>query len=121
MRKKRNIKTNDDSIINWELHQKLRSQRLNKQILRINLGALRIRLVFRHRFEKYMDLSDTHSMWGKWELGMWFKKSMCIGTKYTGKNMFSKNNLFPDYTVGVNLLWFKVWMTVSWNVLEFRF
>jgi len=118
MIKNKKVKTTDESIINWELHHRIRSQRLNKQILKFALGRFKIKFVFRHRFEKFMDLSDTHSMWGKWELGMWFKKNMCVGIKYTGKKVFSKNNLFPEYMVGFNLLWIKLWITMSWNVLE---
>ena len=116
--KKKN--TSNESIIDWELHRKLRTERLNKQILRINLGKLKIKFIFRHRFEKYLDLSDVHSMWGKWELGFWLKKNMCVGMKYKGRNTFKSDNMFPEYMVGVNLIWCKFWITVSWNVLEIK-
>jgi hypothetical protein len=120
MIKNKNIKTTNESIINWELYHKMKSRQLNRQILRLNFGPLKIKFVFRHRYEKYRDLSDSHSMWGKWELGFWFKRNLCVGSKYKGKDMFSKKNQAYDYMLGVNLLWFKLWVDVSWNVLDIK-
>ena len=118
MKKSKNTKMIDESIINWELHQKMRSQSINKQILRLKLGGVKITFVFRHRFEKYRTWTDR-SEWKNWELGFWFRRSMMVGIKKKGKSAFGKDNLVPEYMVGLNLLVIKFWVTVSRNVLTF--
>lgn len=113
-----NINIVDESIINWELHHMMRSKQMNKQILRLKLGSLKIKFVFRHRFEKYRTLSDR-SEWRNWELGVWFRKSRLVGTMKKGKGAFGSDNLVPEYMLGLNLLVIKLWVTVSRNALEF--
>jgi hypothetical protein len=119
MKKNKNIKTVDESIINWELYQKIRSERIKRQILSFKIGPLRIRFVFRHKFEKYRTMLDDSSF-RSYELGFWFKRTLCVGTKKKGRASFSKDNLCPEYMIGINLLVAKLWLTVSWNVLEFE-
>lgn len=100
-----------------EIQDKKRSEQIKRQILSFKIGSLRIKFVFRHKFEKHRTMFDDPSF-RKYELGIWFKKNLCVGTNKKGKAAFSKDNLCPEYMIGINLLVAKLWLTVSWNVLE---
>ena len=118
--KKRKKKEKDfvnNSIHNWELYHKIRSEYRKRHVSRFSIGDLTIKFVYRHRFEKYMDLSDN-MMWKKNELGIWFKKNLCVGTKEKGKKMFDKDNMGYTYMIGFNLILLKFWFEFSWKVLE---
>lgn len=71
--------------------------------------------VFRHRFEKDDEDSLLHkfTMWGKWELGFFFRRFDVVGKKNFRKPKEWSNNLVHEYMFGVNLLWCKAWFTVE--------
>jgi hypothetical protein len=100
-----------------EIQDKKRSEQIKRQILSFKIGSLRIKFVFRHKFEKHRTMFDDSSF-RRYELGIWFKKNLCVGTKKKGIDAFSKDNLCPEYMIGINLLVAKLWLTVSWNVLD---
>ena len=107
----------NESIHNWELYHKIRSEYRKRHVSRFRLGNLTIKFVYRHAFEKYMDLADKHS-WKNHELGMWFKRNLCIGKGKHGKKLFDEDNVGYSYMIGFKLIWLKFWFELSWNVLE---
>lgn len=116
--KTRNKKPNFAETADWESYRRLRSESMRWQFMSLRIGHLNINFVIRHMFERYADWNDKRS-WKKKSLGIWFEKTMCVGTKLTGKEMFSSSNLCPEYKIGVNLLVLKFWFSFSWKVLHF--
>jgi hypothetical protein len=114
---KSNRKNKFAATVDWETHRRLRSESMKWQFLALSIGHLQIRLVIRHAFEKYADLEEK-SLWKKLELGIWFKRNMCIGTGIA-KTPLSNFKLRPEYSVGVNLILLKFWISFSWKALQF--
>lgn len=86
-------------------------------ISKIKIGRCNINLVFRHRFEKQTRIDRTFI---RWEIGVWFKKD-----KIVGRNNFSKpnewnNNLVNSYMLGIELLFFKTWISWDFNGMHFE-
>ena len=86
-------------------------------IMKINLGHLKISGVFRHRWDNPEHRLVSNSEWRMKQLGIFFKKTLCVGTSKKGKEMFKEDNLSPSYMFGINLIWVKMWVEVSWKVL----
>ena len=86
-------------------------------IKKIKIGHLRITWVIRHQWEK--DEPETFLMRSTRELGLFFRKSMAVGTRKRGRDMFDKGNLSPSYMFGLNLIWAKTWISVDWRVMHF--
>jgi len=120
-KKKEKTKVNqsfvNESIHNWELYHKIRSEYRKKHVSKFKIGNLTIKFVYRHAFEKYMDLGDKQS-WKEHRLGIWFRRNLCVGKGKRGKKLFDKDNVGYSYMFGFNLIWLKFWFDFSWNVLE---
>lgn len=93
----------------------------------LKLGHFQTTMVIRHKWESYLDsdystkLMDDITLWHRrYELGIWFKKDMAVGTRLKGKAMFSKSNLSPSWYIGFNLIWIKVWFNFNWKVLTLK-
>ncbi len=93
----------------------------------LKLGHLRVSMVIRHKWESYRNseystrLMDDITLWHRrYQLGIWFKKDMAVGTRKKGKAMFSSSNLSPSWYIGFDLIWIKVWFNFSWRVLTFK-
>jgi len=86
-------------------------------IKKIKIGHLRITWVIRHQWEK--DEPETFLMRSTRELGLFFRKSMAVGTRKGGRAMFDTGNLSPSYMFGLNLIWAKTWISVDWRVMHF--
>ena len=91
------------------------------------LGHLRVSMVSRHKCENYRNseystrLMDDITLWHRrYQLGIWFKKDMAVGTRKKGKAMFSSSNLSPSWYIGFDLIWVKLWFNFSWRVLTFK-
>ena len=84
------------------------------------IKTLRITLVFRHKFEKtdddYPRIRRTHD-WKDWKISVWFRKSLLVGNRAKGKDMFKTNNLVNEYMLGIQLLVIKAWITIANNPL----
>jgi hypothetical protein len=88
------------------------------KIGKIRLGHLRITAVFRHQWDSpEIGWYGRHQFKNR-QLGVFWKKHLCVGTAKEGKNMFDKDNLYPSYMIGLYLIWAKCWIEVSWKVLE---
>jgi hypothetical protein len=91
-----------------------------KKVGKIKLGHLTIKGVFRHMWDSPEDeLLQRHEFRTK-ELGLFFRKDMCIGVSKKGKEMFSRDNHYPSYMIGLNLIFIKCWITIDWKVKHFE-
>jgi hypothetical protein len=86
----------------------------------IKIGNLTIKGVFRHQWEEPNEHRWEKREWKRKEIGIFFQKHLCVGTDKKGKEMFSCDNLKPSYMVGVQFIWFKMWIEVSWKVLHLK-
>jgi hypothetical protein len=86
-------------------------------IKKIKIGHLRITWVIRHQWEK--NEPETFLMRSTRELGLFFRKSMAVGTRKRGRAMFDGDNLSPSYMFGLKLIWAKTWISVDWRVMHF--
>jgi len=87
----------------------------------IKIGNFTIKGVFRHQWDNLESDRIYHRIeWRRKEIGVFFEKSLCVGTGLKGKEMFDKNNLKPSYMFGIKLIWIKMWITISWKVLELK-
>jgi len=86
---------------------------------KIKIGHLYLVGVFRHMWDSPEDeLLLRHEFRPK-RLGLFFTKNMCVGVTKKGKEMFSRDNHFPSYKIGLDLIWVKCWITIDWKVKHF--
>ncbi len=86
------------------------------KIKEINILGYDFVFVFRHRYEKDDDgekLLNSMTMFREWELGFFFKRMHVVGKKNFNRPKEWNNHLVNEYMLGINLLWFKAWFTVS--------
>jgi hypothetical protein len=76
----------------------------------INIKKLHIKFVLRHHWERGEDLWRSKMEFKKKELGLFYRRSMCVG--------YEKHR--PSYMFGINLIWVKMWMTVDYKVMHFK-
>ena len=93
----------------------------------LRLGHLKTTMVIRHKWESYRNseystkMMDDITLWHRrYQLGIWFKKDMAVGTRVKGKGMFNKSNLSPSWYIGFDLIWVKLWFNFSRKVLTFK-
>jgi hypothetical protein len=86
-------------------------------IKKIKIGKLRISFVLRHKWEKTKSRIDSFRWRGK-EIGIFYRKNMCVGNKLKGRAMFSDENMVPSYQFGIVLVWVKCWIDIDWGVLD---
>lgn len=77
------------------------------------IGNINIKFVFRHKWDNE-DKSKINPMFGEYRLGLLYKRNKIVGSKNFNNPKEWGNNLVNDYTIGVNLLIFKAW--VSFNL-----
>lgn len=91
-----------------------------------SIGHLRTTLVIRHKWENYKgDKSerflDEITLWHRrYQLGIWVKREMAVGTRKRGEALFSESNLSPSWYIGFDLIWVKLWFNFSWRVLHLK-
>ena len=89
-------------------------------IQKLTIKGWRINFVFRHKFEKEMELLDR-MRWNKYELGFWFKKYKAIGCPKEGPAIIGKDSHLTNcYMFGVKLLVCKFWIDISYRPLTFE-
>jgi hypothetical protein len=86
---------------------------------KLDIGKLNITFVFRHRFEKSKDDDILITYWighefREWEIGFWFRREKIVSRKEHRDLRKWKNYLVNSFTLGVNLLICKAW--ISWNI-----
>lgn len=89
-------------------------------IAKTQLGKLGLSIVLRHYWDKKSRLMWRHD-WNQKKLGIFWSKSLAVGSKTKGKDAFLTKNLIPCYLFGLNLIWVKIWIEVDWGkVLRFN-
>lgn len=78
-------------------------------IKKLNFKRYNISFIFRHRFERLSRL-DKLSLFTKWNIGVWFKKTKIVGTKNFNKPNEWNKHLVNDYLIGIEILFFKAWI-----------
>jgi hypothetical protein len=76
------------------------------------LGKTNITLVFRHRWDNPKQRSWNRPF-PKWELGVWFKKNIIVGSRNFSDSKQWKNNMVNSYMLGVEFLLGRVWIEVD--------
>ena len=86
-------------------------------ILKLSIKGGRFNFVFRHKFEKNLELIDKMD-WNKYELGFWFKKYRAIGRSKEGPVKIGKDSYLTNcYMFGIKLLVCKFWIDISYRPL----
>jgi hypothetical protein len=83
------------------------------KIWKIRLGHLTVKFVFRHKWDSPEDPYVHDIEYKTKQLGIFYKRNLAIGTKYKGKALFRKGNLFPVYITGLHLIYAKCWMEIG--------
>ena len=89
------------------------------KIAKMKLGHLTIKAVFRHKWDSPEDPYVSTVEYKTKRLGVFARRSLAVGTKYKGKAIFRKGNLFPVYLIGMDLIVAKTWLEFSWRVRTF--
>lgn len=78
------------------------------------IGKTNISLVLRHRWEKKL-LSEfrLRSTFPKWELGLWFKKTLIVGSRNFSDPSKWKENHVNSYMLGIEFLLGRAW--IEWD------
>jgi hypothetical protein len=97
-------------------------------IARTKIGPFRASWVLRHRWEKGAkdgvlgDNYEAHKIRTELELGIWAKKSRVVGKLRSGKDRtetikktFFGDNLVNNYTIGLNIIVCKVWVSFTFH------
>jgi hypothetical protein len=91
-------------------------------IKRTKIGKFNLSFVLRHYWEK--DQTDRRlyrlTNFRTKEFGIFFRKDRSIGTKASGRDMLSKENLVSSYRIGLNLGWIKAWINFDFGVKYFK-
>lgn len=74
--------------------------------------------VIRHRWEKRERPLDNYTMWRDWRVGFWFKKSKAVGSKNFKNPSKWGENLRNTYMIGLDFLFVKMWVDVSYGVMH---
>jgi len=89
-------------------------------IKKFKIKEINISLVAKYKFNKEERKPENKVQWRKWNLGLWFKRSKIVSNKDV-KNIKNWNkNLVYNYMLGVDLLIFKIWLSINKNGLELK-
>ena len=87
---------------------------------KMQIFGWRINFVFRHKFEKDLDLLDR-MRWKEYKLGIWFKKYQAVGKPKKGPAILGKGGTHTNcYMFGVHLLVCKCWVDLAYRPLTFK-
>lgn len=86
----------------------------------MNIFGYRINFVFRHKYEKKMDLLDKME-WRDYRLGIWFKKYSAVGKPKNRPAVIGKGGTLTNcYMLGFDLLICKFWFDISYRPLTLK-
>lgn len=78
----------------------------------LRIGKIKFTFVFRHKWDN-QDGFKYNSEFQDYRIGFWFKRSRIVGSKNFSKVKEWGNNLVNDYTIGVNLIICKMWISFN--------
>lgn len=86
-------------------------------VKKIKILDWRINFVFRHKYEKDLDLLDK-MRWSEYKLGIWFKKYSAVGKPKNSPAIIGKDGTMTNcYMLGFHLLVCKFWIDISYRPL----
>ena len=86
-------------------------------IKKINIFGYRINFVFRHKYERDMDLLDK-MRWKDYKLGIWLKKYSAVGKPKNKPAVIGNGGTTTNcYMFGCDLLVCKFWIDISYRPL----
>lgn len=83
-------------------------------IARKQLGKLGVSIVLRYYGDEKSRLL-RRANWNQKKLGIFWSKSLAVGSKIKGRDMFRTKNLVPCYLFGLNLIWAEIWVELEWG------
>lgn len=89
-------------------------------VKKMSILDYRINFVFRHKYEKKMDLLDKME-WRDYRFGIWFKKYKAVGKPKNGPAVIGKSGTLTNcYMFGVDLILCKFWFDISYRPLTLK-
>jgi hypothetical protein len=85
-----------------------------------SLYNINISLVFRHKWDKRSKDLDDRTFKGKWNLGLFFRRSKIVGKKDFSNPKKWSSNLVNDYMIGFNLLVISGWIEFNKGGMGFK-
>jgi hypothetical protein len=82
----------------------------------IKFKRLNINIVGKYYWQKREKFDMTFR---KFELGLWFKRDEILAPSSLKKGEFGKHTV-NSYTIGINLIWLRFWLTVDYGGLHFK-
>lgn len=89
-------------------------------IFKMKILGWRINFVFRHRYEKDLDLWERRK-WNDYKLGVWFKINKLVGKPKDGPAIIGKKGTTTNsYMFGVELILCRFWIDISYRPLMLK-
>jgi hypothetical protein len=82
----------------------------------INIRDLKIEFTFRHKWEK----NSIFTEFRKYDLGISFNKSKLVAKKRFNNPKEWGENLVNEYSIGINLLVIKFWVSICKGAMHFN-
>ena len=90
-------------------------------VKKITIFGWELTFVFRHRWEKDMDLTDKMD-WATWGLGVWYRRYKTISKpKHNAAILGQRAKLVTLHMLGMNLLVCKFWFTICFRPLTLKY
>lgn len=81
-------------------------------VKKARIGNLNVSFTFAYRYSKGRERTKW-TIFREWKLGLRFRKDKIVGQKGFSTPSKWKNNLVPNYTFGVDLLIFSIWIDIN--------
>ena len=82
---------------------------------RARVGKLGMTFVFRHYWEDTTNRWDRKFDWESKRIGIFWRKSLAVGSRLKGKSAFKHENLIPCLMIGLELGWVRMWVDLEWG------
>jgi hypothetical protein len=81
----------------------------------LQLGALNLTFVFRHKWDKQTTIVGYSSLFRTYKLGFWFKINKIVSTDNFSNPKTWHNYLIKDYMLGIDLLVCTCWVEINYK------
>lgn len=99
---------------------KLKERLKQKTVKYFKLFGYDFTFVIRHRFEVEKTPLENYALFTSgYQLGFWYKRHTCIGSKNFNNPTEWKNHYKYSHTIGFHGIWFKMWIHLSKGVMRF--
>jgi hypothetical protein len=87
----------------------------------LHTKKIEIDFVLKYRWGEDVEDNGFNFEWKDWKLGGWFRKTRSVGLKHHDKVSEWSNNLITVYQVGVDLLFWRMWVEFSKPLLRMEY